>query len=101
MTDEIECEYDVETGWTTPAVRDEIRALLPSFTDAPGAVTGIMAVLNRHGYDSIDREISFSLASHQMGLDYEDFYQAWLNGGSDPTTGKWMASRAPYAWETS
>lgn len=68
--------YDSEVGWTDNAVRDEIKGLV--FTSAAQAVAVILAVLDRHGYDSIDRELSFTIASHRLGIPYEDLYDAWI-----------------------
>lgn len=74
-----------DAPWTTTAVRDEIRALLPSLDPATwkpcDVVRAIIAVLDRHGYDSVDRELSFALAAATFGWDYDVMYDAWLENG--------------------
>jgi hypothetical protein len=66
-----------EGVWTAPEVKAEALALDPTqSTDA--LVASIMEILDRHGYDSIDRELAFWHYSQVTGRDYEEFYQSWL-----------------------
>lgn len=75
-----------DAPWTTAAVRDEIKALLPTLDRATwkprDVVQAIIAVLDRHGYDSVDRELSFAIAAAQFGWTYDTMYDAWLSDDS-------------------
>ena len=75
-------EYSPE-AWTTPEVKKDIEAL--TYTSPEQAVKAILAVLDDHGYDSIDREMAFYDAADKLKVDYEELYQAWLN---NPTASK-------------
>ena len=47
--------------------------------DTPERVArGVMKVLDSVGYDSMDREMAFWIASQTKGWDYDDIYDAWL-----------------------
>lgn len=41
-------------------------------------VKQVVEVLERHGYDSIDRELAFWHYSQVTGREYNDLYDAWL-----------------------
>ena len=43
------------------------------------------------GYDSIDRELAFTAAAEIFDYEYEDFYNAWLNGASTTPVTVWAA----------
>lgn len=65
-------------AWTDPAVKADILAL--TFTSPEQAVAAILEVLDGYGYDSIDRELSFWIASERLGVQYDALYNAWLKG---------------------
>lgn len=68
--------------WTTDTVRDEVAGFIgaaAATSTPPATITaGIIAILEVHGYDSIDRELAFDLAAETTGRDYDEFYRAWL-----------------------
>lgn len=70
-------EYDYDKAWTAPEVRTEVEAL--PWKNPGETVTDIMEILDRHGYDSIDRELAFWHWSQRTGLPYDRFYNAWLH----------------------
>lgn len=68
----------VDIPWSTPEVGAEIEALVATWNGTPAdAVAAVMSTLEGR-YDSIDREWAFTMLSQTMGVDYEEFYQAWL-----------------------
>lgn len=72
-------DYPAEV-WTEPEVEAETKAFIDGApTDAAVLTDGIMEILNRHGYDSIDRELAFWYTSQTKGIDYEALYQRWLH----------------------
>lgn len=66
-----------EGVWTTEECKAEALGFDPE-QDTVTLVASVMEVLERHGYDSIDRELAFWHYSQVTGRDYEDFYQAWM-----------------------
>lgn len=66
-------------AWTDMALKAKIEKLLPTLTDPVSAVAAVMAVLGNL-YDSIDRELAFTLVSNDKGWPYDDLYNAWIEG---------------------
>lgn len=66
--------------WSQPHVEGMVLAVIEK-SDSPAVVAkGVMAVLDSVGYDSMDREMAFWIATQTKGWDYEDIYQAWMEG---------------------
>lgn len=76
--------------WAVPGIGEAIDKGLDSIADDPTPMAvnrTVMAILNEAGYDSIDRESSFSVACARFGMEYEDIYQAWLHDDQNLTHG--------------
>lgn len=75
-----------------PSIERDVVAAINQSTTPADAVAGIMAVLDNAGYDSMDREMAFWIASQTKGYDYDDLYDAWMDGHTDPQSGRWVAA---------
>ena len=69
-------------AWSAPGVEGAVMGIIAASNTPADAVKGIMTVLNAVGYDSMDREMAFWIASQEKGWDYEDLYDQWLKTGS-------------------
>ena len=69
-------EYGVGV-WTSDEVKREALGLDASLPVGE-LVRQVVEVLERHGYDSIDRELAFWHYSQVTGHEYNDLYDAWL-----------------------
>lgn len=66
--------------WSEPGIEPEVLRVIEAAPDEHHAVAEIMGVLNRAGYDSMDREMAFWIATQIKGWDYETLYNIWLRG---------------------
>lgn len=65
--------------WSAPGIETDVLRVIETAPDVPHAVAEIMGVLNRAGYDSMDREMAFWIATQIKGWDYDDLYTTWLD----------------------
>jgi hypothetical protein len=65
--------------WSIPEAEGAALAAIEKSSTSGEAAVNIQAVLEGVGYDSMDREMAFWIATQTKGWDYEDIYQAWLN----------------------
>lgn len=78
MTDFGTWDYGLTGPWTTEDVYYDIAALTWD-GDAAATVREIITILELHGYDSVDRELAFTMFAHRAEVPYDMFYNAWLN----------------------
>lgn len=64
--------------WSEPRVEGLVLPAIEAATSPAAAAKAIMAVLDEVGYDSMDREMAFWIASQTKGWDYDTIYDAWL-----------------------
>ena len=65
--------------WSQPSVEGKVLPVIEQAATPKAAADAIMAVLDSVGYDSMDREMAFWIASQTKSWDYNDLYDAWLN----------------------
>ncbi len=65
--------------WSDPQVEGLILAAIEK-SSTPGEAAELIAqAVNSVGYDSMDREMAFWIATQLKGWEYDDLYNAWLN----------------------
>lgn len=64
--------------WSVDSVEALVLAVIEEAATPAAAVAGIMQVLDSVGYDSIDREMAFWIATQTKGWDYDDLYDVWI-----------------------
>jgi limonene-1,2-epoxide hydrolase len=74
-------------AWTSPELRREVVLALDELVDRTPSpldiVRAVMPILERYGYDSVDRELSFTLAVAFHAIKYSAIYDAWLHDDTD------------------
>lgn len=64
--------------WSHPQVEALVMRTIQRVETPAAAATEIQKLLDRVGYDSMDREMAFWIASQLKGWEYDDIYDAWL-----------------------
>jgi hypothetical protein len=65
--------------WVNDDIGPAIDAGLDSIDPTPHNIAvKVMEILESFGYDSIDRESSFAIATARFSLSYESIYDAWI-----------------------
>lgn len=64
--------------WSQPEVEGGVMAVIEAASSPEVVVASIMETLKGFGYDSMDREMAFWIATQVKGWDYEDLYDIWL-----------------------
>ena len=64
--------------WSDPSVEGLVLAAIDGADTPKAAVAAIMQVLDSVGYDSMDREMAFWIATQLKGWDYDDLYDVWI-----------------------
>jgi hypothetical protein len=64
--------------WSTDTVEELVLPVIEAAKTPAEVAAGVMKILDAVGYDSMDREMAFWIASQTKGWDYDDIYDAWL-----------------------